>query len=686
MEVRRTFTIRPKLIEGESLSSYLIRTANLNAITSITKIWQLVKKQEIYKVDRNFFYKFDLFPSDIVHLSDLSILLNIKANELVSHSFEPIVSFFYPGVAGKMIFGKEIELKHRRFCRSCLNENRAFQLLWQVKEIHMCHKHFTRIESKCHRCGSEQPYLKRGHLEPLKCNFCGELLFDEIAEPIKDINIKNKQLRIYRDWNNLFTITNYINNNFLKESQPIHRKIAVLLLFLATPNTGRINYKKHPFYSSSQAKRLLEIARNKSNGTLQLGFILKTLRELNIEISYLMSLKVPNSFIRILLNKKKGKKVQVIECKSEWCEFLGTDHKMVDMRFLSKGKYVPKEYLYSSMCVCTYCWVQVGYNKELSKWEETNISRCLLQEINNLIRMGFSEKQIIQQLKIYSNKVYFYLGYIYRYNPFCNTNLNIEARVTDESSSTLINNFSLLKSFWKKSELLTQQATNFFGWDVLSTFYYFWHPEIQQYIYLEENSRVTNIENEGDLKNDVDRVIRYLDENNIQISVKEVAAILDITESTLRYHNLNKNINEAKLSNKLNKENEEFEFIYEVINEYIKNKKIHEEPILVHEVYKFLGKSEKIIKSNYPEIAKFISDSAKESISEQKLIRRANLEKAIIHIYNHYGRVDYSLLSEYLGVTEKTLTSSQGVYKGIGALIKHTLADVKEDEKPYTNI
>ncbi|WP_345803550.1 MULTISPECIES: TniQ family protein [unclassified Lysinibacillus] len=678
MEIRRTFTIRPKLIEGESLSSYLIRTANLNAINSISEIWQLVKKHEVYKVDRNIFYKFDLFPCDIVHLNDLSILLNIKANELVLHSFEPIVSFFYPGAAGKMIFGKEIELKNRRFCKSCLNENKAYQLLWQVKEIHMCYKHFTRIESKCYRCGSEQPYLRSGHLEHLKCSSCDKLLFDGIEETIQDINIKNKQFRIYRDWKNLFKITSFISKNVLKESQPIHRKIAVLLLFLATPNNVRINSKKHPFYSPSQVKRLLEIVRNKSNGTLRLGFILNTLRELNIEISALMSLKVPNSFIRILLNRTQDKKVQVIECKSEWCEFYGTVHRMVDMKF-SKGKYVPKEYLYSSMCVCTYCWVQVGYNKELSKWEETNISQSLLQKINSLFRKDYSEKQIIQQLNIYPNKVYFYLGYIYQYNPFCNTNSKLENRVVDLSKSKLTNNFSLLKSFWKKSELLTQQASNLFGWDVLSTFYYYWHPDVQQYIYLEENSRVTNKEKEEKLRNEVDRVIKHLDRSNIQISVKEVAAILDITESTLRYHNLNKKINEAKLSNKLNKEKEEIEYIYEVINGYIKNKKIHEEPILVHEVYKFLGISEKILKRNYPEIAKFISNSAKENIAEQKLIRRANLEKAIIHIYNQYGRVDYSLLSEYLGVTKKTLKSSRGVYKGIDVLIRHTLDDLEGD-------
>lgn len=682
--MRKRFTIRAKLIEGESLSSYLIRTVNLNAITSVIEIWQLVKNQEMYKVDRNKSHKLDLFPSDIVHLNDLSKLLNIQANELVLHSFEPIVSFFYPGAIGKGIFGKEIELKHRRFCRSCLMENGAFQLLWQVEEIHMCHKHLTRIESKCHRCGSEQPYVKKNPLEHLKCNCCSELLFDEVAEPIQDVDIINKQLRIYRDWNDLFEISSCLKKDYSEMFQPIHRKIAVILLFLTTPTTVRINCKKHPFFSPSQAQRLLKIVRNKSNCTIGLGFILDTLRELNIEISNLMCLKVPISFMRRVLNKANDRKIQVFDCKTEWCEAYGTVHKMVDMKF-SNGKYVPKEHLYHQVCVCTDCWIKVGFSKELSKWENTNISKDLLGEINNSIDMGFSEKQILEQLKIKSDKLYFYMGYIYRYNPFRKNNLNIEDRVREVSSSTLINNFALLKPFWRINELLTRQASKFFGWDVLSTYYYYWHPKVQQYIYLEENSRVPNRKKRGKLKNDVNRMIRHLDENDIEISVKEVAASLGITDRILQYHNLSKNINEAKLTNKINKENEVKSFILDKIKEYIKNKKIHEEPILVHEIYEFLGISVRIMKNRYPGIAKFISNSAKENKSEQKLIRRKNVEKAIIQIYKQYGKVDYSLLSEYLGVTQKTLTGSNGAYKGISSLIKNIIADLEGDKSSNTN-
>lgn len=677
-EVRRTFTIRPKLIEGESLSSYLIRTANLNGITSISEIWGMVKKGI---VARSNYYKFDLFPTDIVHLKGLSILLKFQANELVAHSFEPIVSFFYPGVYGKGIFGKEIELKHRRFCRNCLKENGAFQLLWQVKEIHMCNKHLTRIESKCHFCGSEQSY--KVFLDHLNCNVCGELLYKNTEKSSQDYKFINKQLRIYRDWNSFYKVLEYIYSTNPKMSQSIHRKIAILLLFLTTPNTGNINYKKHPFFSPSQAKRLLDIVRNKSNDTLQLGFILNTLRELDIEIVNFLYLEVPVSFMRKLIIKASDKKIQVVDCKSEWCVSYDTSYKMVEMKFYS-NKYVPKQNLYHQICVCTDCWIKVGFSKEQLRWEDTNISKGLLEEINNSIVMGLSEKEMILQLGINSINLYFYIGYLYRFNPFHNNNLNPKDRIKEVSSSKLIDKFSLLKPFWKKNKQLTLQATRLYGWDVLSTYYYYWHPKVQQYIYLEENFRTTNIKRSKQLKNEVDRVIMHLVENNKEISLKEVAASLDIAENTLKYHNLREDIIEAKLKNKLVKENEEKAFIYQKMNEYIIDKNANEEIILVHKVLEFIGISEKTVKK-YPEISMFISNSATKSKSEQKLKRKKNLEKTIIQIYKQYGRVDYTLLSEFLGVTKKTLTCSKGFYKGISSLIKNILADLESDKTFNTN-
>ena len=99
MRGNETFTIRPKLHEGESLLNYLIRVANKNGIVNISELWQSVKEGNSYKVDRNFVYKFDLYPSDIASLNKLGRLLNKSENELKQHSFEPIVSLYKGGIA-----------------------------------------------------------------------------------------------------------------------------------------------------------------------------------------------------------------------------------------------------------------------------------------------------------------------------------------------------------------------------------------------------------------------------------------------------------------------------------------------------------------------------------------------------------------------------------------------------------
>ncbi|BDH63543.1 hypothetical protein MTP04_36730 [Lysinibacillus sp. PLM2] len=540
----------------------------------------------------------------------------------------------------------------------------------------MCDKHFTRIESKCNNCGCEQPYVNKSILEYMNCNYCGELLYDKIDMPLEDIEMVKKQLRIHRDWGILTTAVIEVDSNFHHPPQSLHRKIALLLLFLATPENTKINSKKHPFFTPSQVKKLLALVRNKSNEILSLGFILNTLREKNIEISNLISQKVPMSFVRVLFNKNQKMKKCPIKCKSTWCKSFNTNRNMMDLVNSSKGKYVPKLYLYSSIWICTNCWFKWGFNKKLSKWEDIYISKNKLFEVNSLIEMNVSVKKIGRRLKMSEYKVYYYIGYLYRYNPFC----NIKLKIREFKNVRLKEDFFLLKPFWRNHHLLAKEASRLFGWDHLSTFYYYWHPKVQEYIYLEDNSRVTNRVNQERIKNNMNGVIKELENSNKNISINEIAASLDITDKTLYYHGLHKKINDAKLEHILNKKAEEEAIIFEKIDNFIKSKKNSEEQFFVYEVYKFIGLSLKYIKINYPEVSEFISKSAKISKYEQKEIRRRNLENAIINICKQYGRVDYSFLSESLGVKESTLKSSQGIYKGIRSFIKKILNDLEEDK------
>ena len=673
MRGNETFTIRPKLHEGESLLNYLIRVANKNGIVNISELWQSVKEGNSYKVDRNFVYKFDLYPSDIASLNKLGRLLNKSENELKQHSFEPIVSLFYPGPAGKMIFGKDIELKHRRFCRKCLEENGVYKLLWQVKEIEMCEKHLIRITSQCRNCRCHQPYRNRKHLDQIQCDDCGIILYDKKDKPLLDIDFIQKQLRIHRDWKFIFGDLIVKATHYYQNPQRIHNKIAILLLFLTTPQKGTINYKKHPFFKPSQARKLLNLTRNEiEDERLNLSLILNTLRKLNIELKDVFFQKIPFSFYKFLKKKKEKVKNKItINCESPWCSYYGTSNAMKDIRASSKGKYVPNSHLYNPIFVCTNCCVQIGFHKINKQWEGINISYKLLNEIKELFDSGLSLRQIGLRLKIDKYRVKYYLGHIARFQQddikdLAEKNINVE---------TLIQNFILLKPYWRSHQLLAREAAKLFNWNGITTYYYYWHPAIQEYIFFEQNLRKTNQSIYQSLVHKMDKAIEHPIKSDMELSVKEVAATLNVSERILQYHKLNNEIINKRNSKVSLDKNEEKATIIESIAAFINVKKEREQQIFAYEIYKSIGKSPKYIKSHFPDIADQISNLAKESKSKQKEVRRKNLVKVIIEIHKEYGEVDMDLLSQNLDISVKTLRSGQGIYKGLGQLIRKTIAE-----------
>lgn len=670
-----TFTIRPKLHEGESLLSYLMRVVNANGIANISELWQSVKEGNLYKVDRQFAYKFDLYPSDIASITKLGGFLNKSKNELKEHSFEPIVSLFYPGSAGKMIFGKEIELKHRRFCRECLEETGVYKLKWQVKEIEMCEKHLMMVTSQCPNCGDHQPYRNRKYLNQLQCDNCGNNLFDNIVKSSLETVFIQRQLRILRDWNYIFGDLIVKATHYFKNPQRIHNHIAILLLFFTTPLEGTVNYKKHPFFIPSQAKKLLMLARNEiEDERLNLSFVLNTLRNLNIELKDVFLKKVPFSFCKFIKNKKEKNKINKT-CESHWCKYYGTSSAMKDMKIFSKGKYILNSHLYNSVYVCTYCYVQMGFHKKNNEWEGINISYRLLNEIKELYHSGLSLRQIGIRLKIDRYRIQYYLGYIAR---FQQENIkDLDKKNVDVE--TLIQNFILLKPYWRSYQMLAREASKLFKWDGITTYYYYWHPEIQEYIYLEQNQRKTNQIMHQSLFHKIDETIEQLIKSNMEISLKEVAATLNVPEENLRYHKLNKVIINKKYTKFSLDRIEEKATIIEQIAVFVNDKKEREQQIFAHDIYEFIGKTPKYIKNNFPDIADQISNLAKKSKSKQKEIRRKNLVKVIIEIYKEYGEVEKTILSQHLGVSVKTLESGQGIYKGLGQLIKKTVAEYDQN-------
>lgn len=218
-----------------------------------------------------------------------------------------------------------------------------------------------------------------------------------------------------------------------------------------------------------------------------------------------------------------------------------------------------------------------------------------------------------------------------------------------------------------------------FSWNAITTYYYYWHPSIQEYIFFEQNERKKYLSNYKNLENKMDDTIDNLIKNEIDLSEKEVSATLNITEQQLCSHKLNNEIMYKRNSKITLDKNEEKTIIIESLAAFINSKEEREQQIFTQDIYEFIGKTRKYIKINLPDIVNRISNIAKESKSKQKEIRRKNLVKVIKEIYKEYGIVEKTILSQHLGVSIKTLEKGHGIYKGIGQLIKKTIAEYDQN-------
>lgn len=669
----KKFTIRPKPNQGETLTSFLNRVVNLNKLKGVNQIWSLVQSEEKGKVDSHYYFRLDLYPSR-VNLMKLGNLLGLSYEQLLSYTFEPICGLFYTKQYGMSIFSKEIEKKYRKFCKSCLRENGVYKLIWQIKGIQICKTHSTKIQSTCDNCGEQQPYLSNS-MNNYMCNYCGVLLFKQKDELVLDEVIKSKYLRIYRDWESIL-----YDSSWFPEVSTIQRKIAVVLLFLATPNRHDFSYRNHPNLKRNQVRVLIKLIKNRGAEQVSLKFFFTILRDLNIEIKELKNIKIPLSFFRFIFKEITSiiikKPIMETYCRTSWCVSFRSTSSIKNLKLQSNGEYIPKLHLYPSQIMCTDCWIKLGFNEKKNQWEEINFSYDIFSKIITLI----NEKNTMTEIAAVLGKSYMtvamYIGYIYRYNLTEVPNL-IKENSSVLDKELLKNYFLNLKPYWRSIQRLLIESKKIYGWSSLETAYYYWDPDIQNLINLKENSRNHDIENREILKSKLEGFIEETVINQ-NLTLKEVASALEVTKFTLKYHNYDTLVKEERLIRKSSIRSKNEKIIITKINDFIQKMKSVEKQFYGYEIYEYLKLSPKFIKTNYPHLSNMIAEAAKDSMKEQIVIRKRELKNSIREVYHLYGTVNYEILSEYTGTSIKTLKSNYGIYKRIGRLIKETILEINE--------
>jgi ribosomal protein S14 len=195
--MEQKFTIRPKPKVGESLSGYLIRISEMNC----TKFWCV---KNYIGVRTNGTSSLDTLPQRVANMPKLINLLGIDEESILKMTFWNLFNKFYSNinvnnVNFKIVISDRFVVHKRRFCANCLRESGYYRIVWQIRDIDMCDIHFTKIQSRCSLCGTEQPYISNS-LGEFLCFKCGNDLSKQIEPIINDSNYINEQLKIINDW------------------------------------------------------------------------------------------------------------------------------------------------------------------------------------------------------------------------------------------------------------------------------------------------------------------------------------------------------------------------------------------------------------------------------------------------------------------------------------------------------
>jgi len=169
---RSYLPVRPRPKCGESLSSWVVRTAHLNGLylqTFCDLVWPLYP---IWNRDTD-----RLGDSNI--LRQMAILTGTSPAKALATTFPFYEKLLLPETSGSGL-QQEITVLgifhrlHKKFgqtyCPQCLKEEGYYQLFWRLNCVTVCTKHRQRLLDRCWNC--EAPVcLHRGEIH--KCDKCG---------------------------------------------------------------------------------------------------------------------------------------------------------------------------------------------------------------------------------------------------------------------------------------------------------------------------------------------------------------------------------------------------------------------------------------------------------------------------------------------------------------------------------
>ncbi|MEO2255402.1 TniQ family protein [Paenibacillus amylolyticus] len=560
-----TLTIKTRPYQGESLTAFLMRTAERNHIS-----YQSLLQIADIKYTRS--HHLDFNPKYITELDKLASLLETDKAIFQNSSFGHITEVLLDvdeqhSISYNNFFFKLFNRIYRRFCPMCLKQQNSYLLFWQINDYKVCVHHGLTLTSKCPSCQKDQPYISLS-LVRLECYSCGEKLtkYNHVFQKLAS-EVTREQVNLNSLWNTLQNINTQLK---YEKARSKSEYLALLILFICSGKREEYDHSNVEFLTLDFKCRLLSFIDRREGYKPTLHQLINLILYTNLEISNLLKIEIPTQFIESVQRYNK-RFSEVPVCQSPWCPSYQTSSTMVR----TKMKVFKWEgIIYSAVFMCSCCYVKFA-RKGNQEYREVGESYLWAwNHVLPLLRRGESETNIISDLKITRYKALKYHVYFSVQNV---VDINLARNTPENPIKRPIVYFKKLNLNGNGS--IIGQARIQHGWGQRVYFYYLFNQEVQLYLF-----DAVELERESINK----------------VKVKNTKT--RITE-----------LNPSLLPDK--------PILLNLINEYVQKKNELGESITDTHLYRSMNTTRKTILKYYPDLVNYVE--------QEKIMQKANQTRSL---------------------------------------------------------
>ncbi|WP_157663852.1 TniQ family protein [Sutcliffiella horikoshii] len=636
------FTIRPKIKNGESLTSYLIRISTINKVDFIDTFKKFYRNEKYVGVLKKRIHLIDVMPNEVIDIKELGRAIGKEYDEINKYTFEPTIKLFSddPNIQRKYYFFfmmlKLVENTNRKFCPICLHQEKYHKLIWKVKEINFCDLHKIKLETRCMNCNTPVSFLV-GSID--KCVSCKKKIYNK--KKVENLKIDENEARKYKDWYFLLGEdgnTIELNQNFNNKEQDGCLK----LLYLSLARNELYQPKKSIVFTKSERNHFRSSVINGIKKRPFLPYIFKVIRhpKINLALKDFFNLNVPNSFKDSLLTSNR---LSYGNCLNSACKGYGTKKDLEKINV-----YYKKTSKYSNVHYCNNCYQVYGIERKTNEWKNTNNMIKKVDLIRKLIEEGKTKKEIEMEMSISPVLYYRLVGYLSQTSLLSPNYQNIK------EDKNLLEKFKKIISEYKTLDMnkLLALSQKLYGWSTKEFYYYFYDREIQRYLIFEAKFDINKKDIEL-LKKKVNESINYLKEKNIPIKKSNIYKAInsEVHKKNVIVFLIEEGIKEQKL--------EEIKKMEEIINDYISEKHLSKK-FSVSELCDLTKKSQSTIRVYSPDFFNWIkkvvleeNEKYKQFLYNEKLKKINNIRLLYTQNGISYTKKD---VANQIGISEGTIS------------------------------